>query len=398
MNLPQRVAVGQTGHVDDHDEIHRLLAAGPWSNVAAQRSLQAAHDGLPAEGGTLLIPASFTVEVRETVRITKPVSIVGLGRSARILARGGGYDLIEVSGVEGFSIQGVTLDGDSPGGSAGTLLHLVDCEDVMVDRCHLSNAPENAIAISRGDRVWIERNHLFNLGAAGVRMDDPGPNRANSRIWIARNHIQKHQQKGAGGQAGIQSHGDSSTGRVQEQFFVVQNRIICEPPGGVGIGLDWTNDSLIEGNVITGIGEGGRGEGIAVTGSRNRILGNRTKNTSAAGILLFATARGGNADNQIAHNICTDAADQGIALVWGESGSTISNLSVHHNRCFDEGRGTQHWGVQSYAHDGVTGYRWDGVDLHDNNLRGNVSGGYNLLLEASVLRRGNLIGPGGYDR
>lgn len=64
---------------------------------------------------------------------------------------------------------------------------------------------------------------------------------------------------------------------------------------------------------------GGRGEGIAVTGSRNRILGNRTKNTTAAGILLFATARGGNADNEIAHNLCTDAADQGIALVWGRA-------------------------------------------------------------------------------
>jgi Right handed beta helix region len=268
----------------------------------------------------------------------------------------------------------------------------------MVERCRLMNGPENAIAISRGERVWIERNHMFNLGAAGVRRHDPGPGRANSCIWIARNHIQKHQQKGAGGQAGIQSHGDSSAGRVQEHFFITRNRIICEAPGGIGIGLDWANDSLIEGNVITGIVEGGRGEGIAVTGSRNRILGNRTKNTTAAGIILFATARGGNADNEIAHNLCTYAADQGIALVWGESGATISNLSVHNNRCFDEGRGSQHWGVQSYAHDGVTGFRWDGVDLHDNNLRGNVSGSYNLLLEASVLRRGNLIGPSGCDR
>jgi hypothetical protein len=60
--------------------------------------------------------------VRETVRITKPVSIIGLGRSARIVARGGKYDLIKFAGVEGFSIRGVTLDGGSPDGSTGTLL------------------------------------------------------------------------------------------------------------------------------------------------------------------------------------------------------------------------------------------------------------------------------------
>lgn len=397
MMLPQRVTAGQTGHVDDHDEIHRLLAGRPWNNVAGYPSLQAAHDDLPADGGALLIPGSYTIELREGVRITKPVSILGLGRTARITARGGGYDLIDVAGVEGFSIQGVTLDGGVPGRTTGSLVKLVDCADVLVERCRLVNAPESAIAVTRGDRVWIERNYMRHLGGAGIRMNDPGPGRANSRIWIVRNHIEKHQQRGVGGNAAIQSHGDSSAGRVQEQFVIVQNRIVCEAPGGVGIGLDWTNDSLIEGNMVTGAGNGGRGEGIAFTGSRNRIIANRTKNTTAAGILLFATAKGGNADNEIAHNICSNAADQGIALVWGESGTAISNLSVHHNRCFDEGAGSQHWGVQSYAHDGVRDFTWDGVDLHENNLRGNLSGGYNLLLADAVMRRGNLVGPASHD-
>ena len=397
MALKRRIAAGQAGHIDDHGEIHALLAGRPWNNVGGYPSLQGAHDDLPVDGGTLLIPTATTIELRETVSITKPVSLLGLGRSARITARGGDFHLLRVVGVDGFSMQGVTLDGGSPRRTAGTLVDLIDCSDVLVERCRLINAPETAIAITRGDRIWIERNHLHNLGGSGVRMNDPGEGRSNSRIWIARNHIQKHQQKGVGGNAAIQSHGDSSAGRVQEQFFIMHNRIMCEPPGGVGIGLDWANDTLVEGNVVTGTGKGAQGEGIAFTGSRNRIIGNRTKNTNAAGILLFATARGGNADNEIAHNICTDAADQGIALAWGESGATISNVSIHHNRCFVEGRRSQHWGVQSYAHDGVTDYAWEGVDLHDNNLRGNLSGGYNLLLEAAVLRRGNLVGPSSYD-
>jgi hypothetical protein len=63
--------------------------------------------------------------------------------------------------------------------------------------------------------------------------------------------------------------------RMQEWFFIVQNRIVCEAPGGVGIGLEWTNDSLIEGNMVIGAGNERLGEGIAFTGSPNRIVANQ---------------------------------------------------------------------------------------------------------------------------
>jgi Right handed beta helix region len=392
MTLPQTVTAGQTGHVTHHDEIHQLLAAKPWSNVAAFPSLQAAHDSLPAAGGGLLIPPNYTVMVSGAVKITKPVAILGFGRSSVIQARGQGrWDLLEVSGVDQFSIARVMLDGGYPDRQNGSLISFTDCSNALVDQCRLVNAP-HAVVISRCQRIWIERNYMFNLGMAGVRMDNPGANKANSHIWIMRNHIEKYQQNGVAGNAAVQSDGEHRSGQIQERFFILHNQIIGAVPGGVGIGLDWATDSLVEGNTIIGAGHGALGEGIAFTGSRNRIIANRTKNTGAAGILLWATVRGGNADNEIAHNICTSAANQGIALVWGESNAVISNLGVHHNRCFDEGRGTQHWGVQSYVADGVTGYSWNGVDIHDNNLRGNLEGPYNLLLETMAMRRNNIDG------
>jgi hypothetical protein len=393
MALPQGVTAGQAGHVTHHDEIHRLLAAQPWNNVAGFHSLQEAHDRLPPVGGALLIPPNFTATISKPFKITKPTTILGFGKSSMIQARGNEpWDMLSVSGVDQFSISGVTLDGGYPDRQHGSLISFTDCSNAQVDRCRLVNAPQSAIAISRCEHIWIERNSMFNLGMAGVRMNDPGANKVNAHIWIARNHIEKYQQSGMAGNAAIQSDGENSSGQVQEQFFILHNQIIGVAPGLVGIGLDWATDCLVEGNTVIGSGDGGPGEGIAFTGSRNRIIANRTKNTGAAGILLWATERGGNANNEIARNICTDAANQGIALVWGESNAVISDLSVRHNRCFDEGRGTQHWGVQSYIADRVGSYSWNGIDIHDNNLRGNLHGPYNLLLEEQAIRRNNTEG------
>lgn len=42
-------------------------------------------------------------------------------------------------------------------------------------------------------------------------------------------HIQKHEQRGVGGNAAIQSHGDSSAGRVQEQFIIANRTRTLRP-------------------------------------------------------------------------------------------------------------------------------------------------------------------------
>lgn len=80
-------------------------------------------------------------------------------------------------------------------------------------------------------------------------------------------HIQKHEQRGVGGNAAIQSHGDSSAGRVQEQF----------------------------------------------------IIANRTRTLRPLASCYSRQRRAATLTTRSPHNTCSNATDQGIALVWGQA-------------------------------------------------------------------------------
>ncbi len=97
----------------------------------------------------------------------------------------------------------------------------------------------------------------------------------------------------------------------------------------------------------------------------------------------------GNADNLIEHNTCWDNG-QGIAIVCGEAGTVIENVTIAENRCYSESADhPQNFGIQSYIN-GTVDFVWINVAIVNNDLRGNAVGAISLVPPAEARIEGNL--------
>ncbi len=368
-----------------HTEIHELLASmDSYINVGAYATLQAAHDALPAGGGTLWFPPGLELTPTAATTISKPCAIVGSPGSRLIQGGSGVYNLIDVtSAVDRFAVVNMNMDGRLDNGRAadGNLISLsAACNDVQIIGNRLLNCrgafstnghttaytnvriEQNRIVNSfytglyiwgQHNRLWIRDNYIEDTEGPGIFFENLTAGE-QINVVVSGNMIVDPQRGGLAGQAGIQTFG--STSNRHRRFKIINNTVTQNTRGNsgagdaVGIGLDQITDSLIEGNHVK---NPDWGEGIITLGYGNDIVGNRCQGQSASGIGLLSYGGEQQITNvNVVGNICqggASAVGNGITFVANAvAGQDLSGILIASNRCYGN-----NFGILSY-NDGGT--------------------------------------------
>jgi hypothetical protein len=333
-------------------------------------------------GGRVIIDGSGTYSVTSFAPLAHQTWVIS--SSATIQMRANANTTIFPVTVVGVTIQGGTLDGNRANNTSGNGVTVTGTTDLRSRDVTFKNFDSVGIGLTNVQRAWIEDNRFFDITGSGVRLHDPGAGLTNDDVWIEDNTFDGCQSGLVAGNASIQSHGTSTISH--RRIHVVGNTVLNS--GRVGIGLDSLDFSSVESNDVVGLG-GGAGECIAFTGSNNLFKGNYCYGAgtgAGAGILLWGIASQSNAHNRIIDNVCTNCG-QGIAIVWGNDNTAITDVTVANNHCY-----SNNYGIQSYLGVGVTvGNTWKNIWITDNNLIGNVTGPHTFLLATSINLTNNAI-------
>jgi nitrous oxidase accessory protein NosD len=341
-------------------------------SVPASENLQTAIDAAPS-GGTVRLGAG-TYTVAGGVTISKPLTLLGDGSSSKITATSGSSALLTVRGADGVTISGITFDGGAPGHEDGASIDLLPASpaklvtDVRIEDNRFLDTPATAIGLNGAHRVRIIANHFANLGGSAVRGNVPTFD-TNQDVLVERNTIRRYDLTKGSGNAAIQTDG-AAIGK-QLRWRLHDNLIDdsdSKARNGVGIGLDYISDSVIEANRV----QHTLGEGIVVTGPHNVVSGNTVSDASSGCIMLYATSTQPVDDNLVIGNTAYDCAHQGIALVFANSGLTMRRVRIQGNRVYDNGSGNTRSGIQAYYGGDSSEGAFDQVVIADNDSSGVV--------------------------
>ncbi len=350
------------GQADDAPAIQRALdLAGRYANAIVY---------LPA--GTYIVGS--------TLSITRPVRLIGDGMDATTILAPEGIHVLDISHTRHVEIQGITVHGAHDSSEYGFAIRTYAVENLNIHHCRFLNIPDTAVSLRNVRRAWVSNCQFETIRMSGVRLEDPDEGNANQDIWVQGNTFRNTVTSRNGGHSAIQAHHRSR----HERITVEENDIASLY---VGIGLDALDHSVVRNNRILGNGE--RGEGIAFAGSNNVVTGNTINHCYAAGILEWGVAYRDNVNNLIEHNTCWDNG-QGIAIVCGEAGTVIENVTISENRCYSASADhPQNFGIQSYINP-TTEFVWRNVAIVNNDLRGNAVGPMSLVPPSEARIEGNL--------
>ena len=269
------------------------------SAVPPGGSIQAAHDALPATGGTIMLSANTTYAITATVNITKPNVHLSAPSWATILRRDPAFStgsVLLVSGA-GCTVEGFTVDGNSVAQDNYFELN-VNGDNSLVSRMqiinshgpgHLALSGNNSrvtgstitglgldIGTNKGYGIWaighqtveIDNNTITGTGVDAIGVDGNGSRVIGNRVFGCHCYV-----AGPGGQiavyplAGDQSGGNGVT--------IVGNTIGTGGAGGsYGIEVDGPN-ALVAGNYI----DSQQSNGIILTHQGTMVTGNTVRNS-----------------------------------------------------------------------------------------------------------------------
>jgi hypothetical protein len=356
-------------------------------------AFQAAVTAAATSGkGRVLVPiGTYSLNL---ITIPSSITISCESPNSSILLLRTGNTILYATGVSGITIENCSFTGTGSGAGGGSatsdgLIELVASTDIRIVGNRFFNvASTRCVDLENVQRAWVQRNHFSNVTATAVRLNDPGANKVTSHVWIEHNTMIS--VGGAGGGSGaIQTFGTAAVGADIRHVFITKNHIEAT---NVGIGADRIFYGHISGNTI--IGNATYGECIAFIGSHNIVDHNLVTNCFSSGIMLSSV---GDSFYQVDHNVIDsnivwDNNNQGISVVWQRDNTTIDDLLIVNNICYNTVAGPdQRWGFQSFADGSAIGgptptiIDWSDVRIVNNNWDANSLGPYNFHQGSSQL-------------
>jgi hypothetical protein len=317
----------------------------------------------------------------DTLKITTAMRLTGEDMGGVELFAPSGMHIIDIRDTANVTVEYLTVRGNYPNATSGYALRVNNTSSLTVHDCAFVKTPDVAVSLGNVRQARIANCLFDSSGTSSVRLQDPGSGNSNADITIENNTFKNANVTIKRGHAAIQSQG----GACQHTRITVRNNYV--ESRYVGIGLDAIDYSTVTGNRV--VGNGAWGEGIAFTGSNNRIASNVVNYNYAAGVLQWGVNYRSNDNNVIENNTCWDNS-QGVAIVCGEPGTLLRNLTVRGNRCYSQTAShPQKWGVQSYKYNGNADFQWINVSITNNDLRGNTEGGIYLTPPSTASMSGN---------
>ncbi len=176
-------------------------AEDTWDDAAIQRAIDAAAENSNAE---VHLPAGNYV-IRQTIRITHPVRLIGAGVDTTTLDDQSGVHVFEVSDTSDVEISGLTIRGAHEISDTGSAVRARDVTNLTVRDCRFTDIAETGVRLQRVHGGWISGCEFNTIGMSGIRLEDPGEG-ANDDIRIQGNTFRNIVTSRSGGHSAIQAH------------------------------------------------------------------------------------------------------------------------------------------------------------------------------------------------
>ena len=304
----------------------------PAGATNAEDYFQEAIDSLPLSGGKVIVLEGEYI-VSDTTTLTSNISFEGQGESTVIkFVSGIGSSIFALyaDGKSNIKISNLTIDGDITNVLASNqgLIKIINSTKVRIENCVLQNALTSGITVnsfgiyvSGSDQVTIRSNNGSNVrrfiqiyDCEAVMIDDNEVVSGDFRYGIDIDNLC----------ADVTITGNIFKGATDDGILVygstgltISNNI-CSGNEGVGIALNYVDDSSITGNTCNNNLEVStvNTAGIAlIDGDDNSITGNTCNGNGYYGIIV-----GGNR-NSVQANKCHNNGQYGIRV--GPSGVSV---------------------------------------------------------------------------
>ncbi|HSL81726.1 MAG TPA: right-handed parallel beta-helix repeat-containing protein [Thermoanaerobaculia bacterium] len=313
-------------------DVRSLGAAGDGA-ADDGAALQRAIDAVPAEGGTVCLPAG-TYRIARTLRIGAPdaprhgVTLEGRGAAAVIQSRSD-TPVLAIEGSSDVSVRGLRLEA----APADPERHTPDDVGVLVT----------------GSRdIRIAGNEFLGFAYAAVRW------RSTDRISVVGNRIEGGLSPGPGSGSNFRFGVVAYRSGAGHRGVTVEGNRIRGTTQAIVLGDDH-RDVRILGNLIDEV----RGQhGIHLGAVRQAVIaGNRLRDLWADGIKVHAvaTSAADGEDIRIEDNTVRGCPGTGIAVLRASGNARFHRLTVAGNRIEDVGRG-------------IAVHAASGVRLHGNRV------------------------------
>lgn len=255
-------------------------------------------------------------------------------------------------------------------------LRIDNCTDVLIDENTFDDVDDgDGIRLRGCMRTLVRGNTLRNISHSGIVLGASDAGTRNSFIQIVGNSIVNSGLSLVAGRAAIQSRGNPGALKNDNHVLVADNTITN--PGIVGIGLDASEDTVVQGNNVQVYNSG---EGIAIVGKNVDVIGNYVSKTVLGGgcCLVFGDDAAGGYPTEnirILNNYFEQLAAGGqvIAIVPAQDDQVLDNIRIHGNVL----RGAN-WSCHGYTNEPLTGDL--GVDnfFFTGNYAEPISGDFNM--------------------
>lgn len=370
--------VGYTGRSHTVDGAGK----GDFLTIAAAIAAASAGDRIEVRPGTY----------RETVRVERPLAIVGLGEPGSVIVEQGGDNVVVVDAVRAL-IRGLTLR--QTGGEPSRYGVDIKRGRVVIDNCEITSASLAAIAAHGRAQAVITRNRVHDSAQSGLFFYE------SATAEVIGNDIVGN------GKAGIES---KSTGRITLR----RNRV--HDGGSSGLFLHSGADAIIEDNEVSR----NRLAGIEIKAGaraelrRNQILaGNQSGlfiNAGARALVEENTFRGnglaaievkGSTEVTIRRNTLAAGKQSGIFINAGSKalvedniidGSGLAGIEVKASS--PDVRGNT---VRNGKMSGIYVHSQSGGTFVDNRVSNNTKAGFEVSTGATPVVQNNRVEGNGYQ-
>lgn len=255
--------------------------AGDQSHFVVQAltraSIQAAHDALPAAGGTVVLPAGTYVIDSTTITVIKPVRFVGAGKENTIflIPAGNTNDVFTVNNsevsFEGLTIASATVRATGAGINVGVS---GSCDRTTVWNCNI-HTQAIGVHFTNGGRASVA-DTMFDSNGVGVQIDAGFDTRILDNFFISGSTQFSHISLLGGG--GLMISANKFNGAVRAIYTNPTTNIVDLVVTGNSV-EDWAS----YGFELTTSGGGGAMSDVVITGNQIRDVGG----TGLGGIRLI---------------------------------------------------------------------------------------------------------------
>ncbi len=159
----------------DSSAIDKFNAWKTCDGTADQVEIHAAFAAAAASSNSEVFLLAGTYAISDSIDMVADIGLSGTWASKLTLAAGSDVPIIDGSAVDGFTIYGLYLDGNTANNTLSAhegIIHLDNCDKATVARCYVTGSDATGILVTDSDGLEISFCYIIENGDDGIELFD----------------------------------------------------------------------------------------------------------------------------------------------------------------------------------------------------------------------------------